>query len=937
MLPPSKYKRTCIAGKWRILWMLGWLSYFSAFGNGETPRIINFNKEAYRAQNQIWEIAQSPRGFMYFGNNAGLIEFDGTRWRTYILPDKQIVRAVACDSLGHVFTGGFGQFGYWANDQHTGELTYHSLSNNLRYDRIEKEEIWHIVVFSKGVLFQSFGIIYYYDYHEVKEIVPPSNIMFLQAVNKEIIVPVISKGLFRWQPDKGFEFVKGSEKLAGQKVKTLLPFPQGWLVGTEEEGLYLYDGESFSLWSNPTQTDIKNFQLNKAIRLANGWFALGTILNGIYLLKQDGSLAYHYSKENGLQNNTVLALFQDHAGDIWTGLDKGIDLLALSEPLTYYQDRNGKIGAVYCASIFQGWLYVGTNQGVYTKPWPDNGIDFQLINGTQGQVWELRIVDGQLLCGHNEGTFVISGKTAKKISAVTGGWKMASLPGVNNQLIQGTYTGLALLKKSATGQWDLGQKLNNFSEPVKFLAVDAAGSVLAANPYKGLKYIRMDSEKKSVINILELGKQQGLFNPYKVQVANIDDQVLVFADTSILLWDAGQGALIPISTFRKTPVKGHFRIIPGIGPEWFKVYADHIEWFTDDKALGSLPLRLVADFENIIPLNDNFYLFCLDNGYALLDRLKRNLNPAYVPSPTIRQLATNTGKVFAPFLLPEKSALALAPNTIRFRLEYTSPFYTSGLMFRSRLNNFERDWSVWSENASREFTNLSPGHYLFEVQSNISSVTATITIIIQPKWYQTYWARGIFALGLMAFLALLFSWNHQRFERQRRRLEIEKERQLQQERIKTRNEQLQNDVINKSKELASSTFNLVRKNETLMQIKEALIDIKSDLGTRMPDKYYRQLIHLIDSHLDSEHDWQIFETNFNQVHEVFFKKIKEDFPNLTPGDLRLAAYLKMNLSSKEVAPLLNISLRGVENKRYRLRHKLGLPNDANLTEFLLSY
>lgn len=937
MLPSSKYKWLYVAGKWGILWMIGWLSWFSALGNGETPRIINFNKEEYRAQNQIWEIAQSPRGFMYFGNNAGLIEFDGTRWRTYILPDKQIVRAVACDSLGNVFTGGFGQFGYWANDPGTGELTYHSLSNSLKYKSIEKEEIWHIVVFSKGVLFQSFGIIYYYDYHVVKEIIPPSNIMFLQAVNNEIIVPVISKGLFRWRPDKGFNFVEGSEQLAGQKVKALLPFRSGWLVGTEEEGLYLYDGRSFSLWLNPTQADIKNYQLNKAIHLANGWFALGTILNGIYLLNQDGGLVYHYSKENGLQNNTVLALFQDHAGDIWTGLDKGIDLLALSEPLTYYQDRSGKIGAVYCAAIFHGWLYVGTNQGVYAKPWPGHENDFQLITGTQGQVWELREVDDQLLCGHNEGTFVISGKTAKKFSAVTGGWKMASLPGKENQLIQGTYTGLALLKKSATGQWGLGQKLNNFSEPVKFLAVDATGSVLAANPYKGLKYLRMNPERKSIINIVELGKQQGLFNPYKVQVANIDDQVLVFADTSILQWDAGKGQLIPLTTFRKTPVSGHFRIIPGIGSEWFKVYPDHVEWFVNNSAMGSLPIRLVADFENIIPLNNNFYLFCLDNGYAILDRQRRKLNPAYLPAPIIRQLTTNTGRVFAPFLLPQKSALTLAPNTIRFRLEYTSPFFTSGLMFRSRLNNFERDWSAWAENASREFTNLSPGHYLFEVQSNISSETAAITIIIQPKWYQTYWARGLFAIGLIALLALLISWNHRRFERQRRRLEIEKERQLQQERIKTRNEQLQHDIINKSKELASSTFNLVRKNETLMQIKEALIDIKSDLGARMPDKYYRQLIHLIDSHLDSEHDWQIFETNFNQVHEVFFKKIKEDYPNLTPGDLRLAAYLKMNLSSKEIAPLLNISLRGVENKRYRLRHKLDLPNDANLTEFLLSY
>lgn len=97
------------------------------------------------------------------------------------------------------------------------------------------------------------------------------------------------------------------------------------------------------------------------------------------------------------------------------------------------------------------------------------------------------------------------------------------------------------------------------------------------------------------------------------------------------------------------------------------------------------------------------------------------------------------------------------------------------------------------------------------------------------------------------------------------------------------------------------------------------------------------MIRQIDGHLSSEEDWDVFKANFNQLHDQFFKRLKEEYPELTPGDLRLAAYLKMNLSSKEVAPLLNISLRGVENKRYRLRRKLQLEPEANLAEFLMQY
>ncbi|MCB0587314.1 MAG: hypothetical protein KDD06_18595 [Phaeodactylibacter sp.] len=97
------------------------------------------------------------------------------------------------------------------------------------------------------------------------------------------------------------------------------------------------------------------------------------------------------------------------------------------------------------------------------------------------------------------------------------------------------------------------------------------------------------------------------------------------------------------------------------------------------------------------------------------------------------------------------------------------------------------------------------------------------------------------------------------------------------------------------------------------------------------------MIRQIDSHLSSEEDWEVFESNFNQVHDQFFKRLKEAYPDLTPGDLRLAAYLKMNLTSKDISPLLNISLRGVENKRYRLRRKMNLGPEENLTEFLMQF
>jgi DNA-binding CsgD family transcriptional regulator len=169
-----------------------------------------------------------------------------------------------------------------------------------------------------------------------------------------------------------------------------------------------------------------------------------------------------------------------------------------------------------------------------------------------------------------------------------------------------------------------------------------------------------------------------------------------------------------------------------------------------------------------------------------------------------------------------------------------------------------------------------------------------------------------------------------------RKLRIEKERQLHLHRMQARNEQLQANILSKSKELANTTMNLIRKNEILIKIKSQLNNVKSNT-TRTSFPEAQKLLHIIDHHLTNEQDWELFEQNFSQVHDSFFKKLKEDYPELTPGDLKLAAYLKMNLSSKEIAPLLNISIRGVENKRYRLRCKLGLDSSDNLTELMMRY
>ena len=143
------------------------------------------------------------------------------------------------------------------------------------------------------------------------------------------------------------------------------------------------------------------------------------------------------------------------------------------------------------------------------------------------------------------------------------------------------------------------------------------------------------------------------------------------------------------------------------------------------------------------------------------------------------------------------------------------------------------------------------------------------------------------------------------------------------------------EVSHKNKQLANSISGLLKKNEFLIQLKEELLKIADKTSNPVAEEKVRKLLSSVDDNLEADNEYQQFEDHFDAVHDDFLKTLKKQFPLLTPKDLRLCAYLRMNLSTKEIAPLLNISPRGVEISRYRLRKKMNLPHDANLIDFML--
>lgn len=932
------------------------------------PYVQNYTKAQYQSGNQNWSVTRDEHGIMYFGNAEGLLSFDGKYWQLNRMPNGLIVRAVAADGKGKVYAGGFGEFGYWQNNK-KGFLTYNSLINLIpkKYQPV-KEEIWKIYVDKDKVIFQAFSSIYIYSNGKITVVKSPKPLLFLFKTGSRYFAEQINTGLFELKNNK-LVYIQGSNVL-GSRVLSVLPFQKGkYLIGTAKNGLFLYDGETIKPWQNQANDFLKNYQLNNGVFIYDKYFAFGTILNGIVIIDTTGNVVQHLNKSSGLQNNTVLSLYVDTEQNLWAGLDNGIDRIEVNSPLYFYFDKTGRFGTVYSSIIFNNKIYLGTNQGLFYSDWLPGGnnqllqaFDFKLIPGSQGQVWELSLQDGRLLCSHNDGTFQVNGSTITKITSLSGGWTIKKFN--TSQLIQGTYNGLIIYSKDAQGNWKFDHKIDGFSEPSRSVEQDKKGQIWVSHAYKGIYKVTLSADMKRAVSQKYYDKASGLPDSYNVGVFNLDNNIVFSSDSGFYVYDDITDRFYKYQQLNKKlhTFSSSNKVIAAIGGKYWFINHGRValanlsipgKLTIDSNRFSILNGQMVQNYENINLINNLIYLISIDDGFVILndkDALSKTI--INLPDVLIRKVENVTDKTT---LLSntnnDDNEVAIPYNQNNIRIAYSLPYYKQAkIKYQYYLDGYSKQWSDWTFQTQKEFTNLNQGTYHFKVRAKINdeNITkeTTFTFVILPPWYAGKIALTIYVL-LLAFAFYIIrvyylsklKRHHQEIQE---KLQREKEEFLNREAIANqqhivtiKNEQLQADLASKSRELANSAMNIVYKNELLQKISDEINNFKDSAGKKLSEDQLKKIHKVIDEGMSDDRDWNVFENSFNEAHENFFKKLKHGHPDLVPNDLKLCAYLRMNMSSKEMASLLNISLRGVEIRRYRLRKKLNLEHDKNLVEFLI--
>ncbi|MDX1913220.1 MAG: triple tyrosine motif-containing protein [Saprospiraceae bacterium] len=937
------------------------------------PPIRNFSKKIYQAGTQNWDAAQDRRGVLYFANNEGLLQFDGNRWQCFPVANKTVVRSVAIDEEGRIFVGAQSELGYFFPEKN-GQLRYHSLAALLPPEKRNFEDVWDIAVYDSVVFFRTRNAVFEYHSRQMRIHEPGGE---LTAMYESPLGLLIQKDYAEIQvfDRQSFQPLCYSPELKSELSGVLRWSEDTLLIATLKNGLFCYASNQLSRWRTADDALFQEKRIYSATALPNGHIVLGSSLDGCVELDRNRRIFRHLTKKNGLQNNNILHTFADRAGNLWLGLDNGIDCVILPSAFTALVPDAELQGTGYAAAVHDEMLYLGVSNGVYQTRWqtyynPEKKPYFEKIKASDGQVWSLRKLGNELLLGHHEGTFRLSDGSCRRIAAEPGAWTFVELN--ERYLLGGNYSGLVLYRK-LNGAWEFDQKLEGLNESCRFMVKDAVGAIWVAHPYRGLYRIEWSEAQKTQLKVRFYNAQNGLPSDLNNLVFLVAGNAVFATEKGIYRFDIQRDGFVPDEDFDQILGKGNpvkYLCEDATGNIWYVGEKEVGRLEIDDLGLKKkvrkrvfpeLAEKLVAGFEFVFPADEDNVFFGAEQGFIHFNA-KGSASRDTVLQVVLGQVtagAMQDSVVFGgSFLKGGKLSAAqdedLMPvleaemNSLRFYFSatrYEDPAY---LQYRFKLEGLHDEWSEWSGETLRNFTNLGPGTYCFSVQARHKngqeSAVLRFKFRIRPPWYASTAAQVLYALAFLGLFAGYIIRQRRKFENEKENMTVqhqqitaEQQRKVEESKAALSDilrEKLEADIQFKNKELATATMHLVQKGEILHTIQENLNQILDKSTNPAVKKEVQQLLNLLNFDAKLDEDWEQFAVHFDQVHVNFLKKLRERHPELSQTDYKLCAYLRMNLTTKEIAPLMNISVRGVEASRYRLRKKLGLPNDANLTEVI---
>ncbi|MFT3795900.1 histidine kinase [Flavobacterium sp.] len=889
------------------------------------PFVENFTKTEYHGDNQNWNVTQGKDNAIYFANNHYFLRYNGVKWEKYTLPNKTIIRAVY--AIGDkIYCGSYKEFGYWQRID--GKMKYFSLSEgkNLFSGRSANEEIWKIFTQGGRIYFQSFNELFVYDAHGVEKIRFPFQISYCYLVDNQIYIASVRNGVYVMQ---GKRFVKKENwsEIEHDVIHHIEKNQGKTYIFTKANGIFIEEGNQLTAWNNLLNNDLKTEVILTAKFVSDSILTIGTVQQGLYIFNLKDNSFKSINRQNAIKNNAVLSILLDNENDLWLGLDNGIAHVEINSSVNVFTDNSGVLGSVYAMSMIDDDYLFVTNHGAFI--YKDKRL--RPIPNSQGQVWDIYKLDGNYIMGHNDGTFVYDGKQLRKVNNVSGGWKFVKSD-YDKAYFQAHYSGIVYYTNEDLASY---RTLEGLTKPIRNIVQNKPNELWAADNYRSLYRITYDSNFKTQ-KVENISQRNGISNDFGVKIFGYKNEILFLINKIWYRYNSISAKLERDKVFNAAfpnisdiiPVDDeHFLILnSGLLYVISQVNNEFIWELIPEKYYEG---KLIIEDSRIFK-KDNKIFLNLDDGFMSYE-LNRN--------------RVNAGKVVVEGFYEGN---LIKPNT---EIKYNHPVEINVVTGRYgynqqdifyRLNDGKEYLRV--RNGNILLNNLHSGNqrvafYYFNGKNYVE--LAEYQFDVNNPWYFSVWMVLVYVLAISGSFYLYYKWNKLRYTQklQLKEEELNHQQKILELELKAQNELniqeyekhiLELEIQSKSSEVAGKSLSIAKQSEMIDNIRQ-ILQQEEDI-----DKLKSGILKAIKINAVNKHEWEVFESNISQIHHEFISGISSKFPQLTSKDIKLCVYLKMNLSSKEIAPLMNISFRGVELHRYRLRKKLGLSPDENLYKFMLT-
>jgi ligand-binding sensor domain-containing protein/DNA-binding CsgD family transcriptional regulator len=946
------------------------------------PAIKSYTTADYNAGSGIWDIKQGKNGILYLANNDGLLTFDGSYWKTYPLPNKSAIKSLEIDPSGKIYVGGQDEIGYFFPDQ-AGILKFHSLKHLMPETARQFADIWNIVLYKNEVFFRTIECIFELKNNKIYTYDAPGGWIALSRVGTTLFASDKDTGLLAFKDNKWLPY--GASAKPGQlntpelKITGITAYSKdSLLLSTRKNGLFLMTATALKRMTTSADAIFSSSLINATAKIAENRFAICTASKGLIIIDGQGKLIEQFSNKHGLQNNNINSILLDNNKNLWLGQENGLDFINYSTSIKHiYPSRENHVQG-NAVAILGNRLYIGSSNSLYSVVLNPQQNDmstgtglFTEIENTRGAVLSLTQVNNSLLAGHQDGVMNIVNNQAKLITNGPGAWVLKAFT-PSADVIAGTYTGFQLLKAENGGFVNAG-KIDGIYESLGNLARDSQDNLWATHPHRGIFKAKLSADRKRVLDFKIYTKDDGLPSVLNNHVYFIKNKIIAATENGVYEYDVQQNRFIP-SAFYK-PIFGNNPVAylteDSLGNLWFvSNQRVGVVDFNSSSQKGQFKLiyfpeltgQTVKGAEHIYPYNmENIFIGSNDGVFHLnYKRYVSSESKLNIMLTSVKAIGEKDSLIFGGYFLKNGKIVttqssdyetSLSKNWNSFHFEYSSTLFAQkgNEEFSYKLIGFDNDWSKWSTKTEKDYTNLSSGKYTFsvKVRNNLGNASEPVnyTFTVEPAWYQSIWAYLLYLIILISIIYYVVNRQQKRFALHQKKHEEEQKRlnylhgletdRNEKEIITLKNDNLEAELNYKNRELATITMHLVDRGKLLQAIKDELIELTQKLNIPEADYQFRRVYKLLSDTENGDEDWDHFAIYFDQVYNNYLATMKVKFPNLSATDLKLCAYLRLNLSSKETAQLLNISLKGVEISRYRLRKKLQLPTEVNLYDFLI--